>query len=66
MDNYDVVRSYKDFRGNRTCKKYRGIGDGLELVRETGVAYQRKVAHAEIIKGIAEGTYDISEVEDLV
>ena len=66
MDNYDVVRSYKDFRGNRTCKKYRGIGDGLELVRETGVAYQRKVAHAEIIKGIAKGTYDISEVEDLV
>ena len=66
MDNYDVVRSYKDFKGNRTCKKYRGIGDGLELIRETGVAYQRKVAHAEIIKGIAEGTYDISEVEGLV
>lgn len=66
MENYDVTRSYKDFKGNCTCKQYRQIGAGLELVKETGVAYQRKVAHAEIIKGIAEGTYDLSEVEELV
>ncbi len=60
------VRSFKDYKGNRTCKRYRELGEGLELVKETGMAYQRKVAHAEIIRGIAEKEFDISEVEDLV
>lgn len=60
------ARSYRDYKGNRTCKKYRDIGKGLELVKETGIAYQRKVAHAEIIKGVADGTFKLDEVEDLI
>ena len=51
------AKSYRDYKGNRTCKKYRDIGEGLELTKETGIAYQRKVAHAEIIKGVADGTF---------
>ena len=60
------AKSYRDYRGNRICKKYRDIGEGLELVKETGIAYQRKVAHAEIIKGVADGTFKIGEIEDLI
>ena len=60
------AKSYRDYKGNRTCKKYRDIGEGLELTKETGIAYQRKVAHAEIIKGVADGTFKLDEVEDLI
>ena len=63
--NYEE-RSYKDYKGNRTCKKYRDIGAGLSLLNETGIAYQRKVAHAQIIKGVADGTYELGDIEDLI
>ena len=60
------ARSYRDYKGKRTCKKYRDIGKGLELVKETGIANQRKVAHAEMHSSYeTAGAYDTQYLIDL-
>ncbi len=60
-----MLRDIKEFTSAASCKNYSKI---LELKAETekGNAYERAVAHKDIIREILKGTYEISDIKDLV
>lgn len=60
-----IVRDIKDYTGAKTCKNYERISD-LKVESEKGNAYERAVAHKDIIREVLTGHCDISEIADLV
>lgn len=60
-----IIKEMNDFTSSKTCRKYDAIAD-IKVDSEKGMAYDRAVAHKDIIKGVLSGEFDISEVKDLV
>lgn len=60
-----LIRELKEFTGPSTCKNFGKIAD-LKVETLKGNAYERAVAHKDIIKAVKTGKADISEVNDLV
>ncbi len=60
-----IIRDLKAYTGASTCRNYGAIAD-LNVETEKGNAYERAVAHKDIIREVLTGKCDISEVADLV
>ena len=60
-----VKRAMSEFTGSSTCKNYYMIED-LKVDSEKGTAYERAVAHKDIINEVLSGKAEMSEVNDLV
>ena len=60
-----IVRDIKEFTGPQTCKNYGGIAD-IKVDSAKGNAYERAVAHKDIIREVLAGRAEISDINDLV
>lgn len=65
MADEKIVRNIKEFTSSSTCKEYGKIAE-LKVESMKGNAYERAVAHKDIISMVLSKEAEISDVNDLV
>lgn len=61
-----ITKKQSDFRGRERCTKARIYDTKFNFVSEKGDAYNNAIVIKDIITGVLSGTFDKSEISDLV
>lgn len=60
-----IIKEIRNYTGPQTCKEFGKIAE-VDVSTEKGNAYERAVAHKDIIRAIFTGEAELSELSDLV